>query len=82
MFVYIVVSSTDESFMDETRLLLLLVGSLVTLHTFVFTHITSAVKAVQFFMAKSRAFKSRLKAELGFYRFVHFDLSIYLSIYI
>ena len=31
-----VVSSADESFKDETLLLLLCVGSLVTLHTFVF----------------------------------------------
>ena len=57
-------SSTDESLKDETRQLLLLVGSLVTLHTFVFTNITSADKPVHILMARSRVSKSRLKSEL------------------
>ena len=61
-----VVSSTDESFKDETRLLLLWVGSLVTPHTFVFTHITSVVKPVHFFMARNRVSKSRFKGRALF----------------
>ena len=48
--------SADESLKDETRLLLLWVGSLVTLHTCVFIHIKSVVKPV------SRVYKSCLKA--------------------
>ena len=36
---HLVVSCADESLKDETRLLLLCVGLLVTLHTFVFTYI-------------------------------------------
>ena len=66
-------SSADESLKDETRLLLLWVGSLLTLHTFVFTHITSMVKPVHTFMARSRISKSRLKAELCLNRYVHFS---------
>ena len=67
-------SSADESLKDETRLLLLWVGSLVTLQILVFTHITSVVKPVHIFMARSRVSKSRLKAELCFHlhRYVHF----------
>ena len=42
------------------------------LHTFVFTHITSIVKLVHIFMARSRVSKSRKKAELSFHRYVHF----------
>ena len=58
---YSVVSSTDDSFKDEARVLLLWVGSLVTLHTFVFTYITSVVKPVHFFMARNRVSKNRFK---------------------
>ena len=57
-----VVSSTDETLNNEKRLLLLWVGLLVTLHTFVFTHITSVVKPVHIFMARSRVSKSRSKS--------------------
>ena len=45
----------------------------VTLYTFVFTHITSVVKPVHIFMARSRVSKSPLKAELFYYRYVHFS---------
>ena len=55
--------STDESFKDKMLLLLLLDGSLVTLHTIVLIHITSVVKPVQFFTARSRVFKSFLKPQ-------------------
>ena len=53
-------SSADESLKDETPLLLLGVSSVGTLYTFVFTHITSVVKPVHNFMARSRVPKSRL----------------------
>ena len=61
-------------YMDEhkTRLPLLWVGLLVTLHTFVFIHIRSVVKPVHTFMARSRVSESCLKAELCFHRYVHF----------
>ena len=65
-------SSADESLKDQTRLLLLWIGSLVTLHTFVFTRITSVVKPVYIFMDKIRESKSCLKAELCFHRYVYF----------
>ena len=67
-----VVSSTDESLKDETRLLLLCVGSLVTLHTFMFTHITSVVRPVHIFMVRSGVSKIRLKTELCFHYYVDF----------
>ena len=58
-----VVSSTDESFKDKMRLLLrwvvLVALSWLTLYTFVFTHITSVVKPVHFFMVRSRVSKNR-----------------------
>ena len=66
-------SSADKSLKDETHLLLLWVGLLVTLYIIVFTHIASVVKPVHIFMAGSRVSKSRLKAELCFYRYVHFS---------
>ena len=53
-------SSADESLKDETRLLLLGVSSVGTLYTCVFTHITSVVKPMHNFMARSRVPKSRL----------------------
>ena len=65
-------SSADGSLKDETRLLLLWVGSLVILHTFVFTHLASVVKLMHTFMVRSRASKSYLKAELCLHRYVHF----------
>ena len=46
--------------------------SLVTLHTFVFTQITSVVGPGHFFIARNRVSKSRLKAELCFHRYIHF----------
>ena len=63
-------SSADE---DETCLLLLLVGSLVILYTFVFTSITSVVKPVHICIVRSSVSKSRLKAELCCHRYVHFS---------
>ena len=39
-------NSADESLKDETRLLLFRIGSLVTLHTFVFAHIRFMVKLI------------------------------------
>ena len=72
-------SSADESLKEETRLLLIWVGSLVTLHTFVFTHITSVVKPVHIFMTGGRVSKSHLKAEISFHGYVHY---IYPSLYI
>ena len=80
---FYVYSSADESIKDETRLLLLWVSSLVTLYTFVFTHMTYVVKPVHIFMAKSRVSKSRLKPELCFHRYVYFScVPIYTYIYI
>ena len=76
-------SSTDEPLKDKMHLLLLWVGLLVTLHTFVFSHITSVVKLVHIFMARSRVYKSRLKYRVCFYRYVHFGcVPIYIYIYI
>ena len=46
------------------------VCSLMTLHTFVFTHVTSMVKPVHIFMERSRVFKSRLKAELWYTEYI------------
>ena len=66
-------SRADESLKDETRLLLLWVGSLLTLHTFVLTRVTSVVKPLHTFMVRSRVSKSCLKAELCFHRYVHFS---------
>ena len=54
------------------------VDSLVTLHPFILTHITSVVKAVHIFMVRSRVSKSCSKADLCFPRYVHFD---YVPIY-
>ena len=65
-------SKADESFKDEVRLLLLCVGSLVTLYTFVFTHIASVVGPVHTFKEGSRVSKGRLKGELCFHCYVHF----------
>ena len=77
-FITQLLSSADDSLENETRLLLLWVGSLVTLCTFVFTHITSMVKPVHIFMARSRASKSCLKTELCFHRYVHFPVFRYI----
>ena len=72
-YIYIyIVSSADESLKDETRLLVFRVGSLVTLYTLAFTHITSVVKPVHIFITRSRVSKNRLKAELSFHCYVHF----------
>ena len=60
------------SFNDKTRLVVLWVGSLVTLHTFVFAHITSVVEPMHIIMARSRVSKSCLEAELCFHRFLDF----------
>ena len=59
-------SSIDQSLKGEIHLLLLLVGSLVTWYTFVFSHLASVVKPVHIFMARSRVSKSHLKVELCF----------------
>ena len=59
-------SSIDQSLKGEIHLLLLLVGSLVTRYTFVFSHLASVVKPVHIFMARSRVSKSHLKVELCF----------------
>ena len=59
-------SSIDQSLKGEIHLLLLLVGSLVTRYTFVFSHLASVVKPVHIFMARSRVSKSHLKVELWF----------------
>ena len=59
-------SSIDQSLKGEIHLLLLLVGSLVTRYTFVFSHLASVVKPVYIFMARSRVSKSHLKVELCF----------------
>ena len=61
-----------SSIKDKTRLLLLWVGWVVTLYSFELIHITCAVRPMHIFMARSRASKSRLKAELSFQRYVHF----------
>ena len=45
-------SSAYESSKGEVRLLLLWVGLLVTLHTFVFTQIKYVVKPVHIYMAR------------------------------
>ena len=66
-------SRAEESFKDEARLLLLCVGSLVTLNTFVFTHIASVVGPVHTFMEGSRVSKGRLKGELCFHCYVRFS---------
>ena len=66
-------SGADESVKDKTHLLLLWVGSLAALSTFVFTHVTSVVKPLHIFMAKSRVCKSCLKADFCFHRYVHFS---------
>ena len=54
LFIYIYTtqtfSSADESWKEETRLLLLWVGPLVTLHTIVFTYIASVVKPLFVFV--------------------------------
>ena len=65
-------SSADESLKNETHLLLSWFGSLMTLHTFVFVHITYAVKPVRILIPRSRVSKRCLRAELCFHRFVHF----------
>ena len=68
-----------QSLKDETRLLLLWVGSLETLHIFVFNHIKSVVKPVHFFMTRNRIFKSLkavLIAELCFHRSIVFHQHI------
>ena len=44
----------------------------MTLHFFVFTHITSVLKPVHIFIARSRVSKSCLKAELCFHHYVDF----------
>ena len=73
-------SSRHVSFL----MLLLRVGSLVTLHTLVFTHITSVVKPVDFFMARNRVFKNRFKGWALFPSLCAFCLcsDIYIDIYI
>ena len=65
-------SSTGASLKDETRSLLLWDNSLVTLHTFMFIHITSVLKPVYIYMAESKASKRHIINELWFHRFVHF----------
>ena len=64
--------SADESLQNETLVLLVQVSLLLTPHTFVFIYITSVVKPVHIFMARSRYSKSRSKAELCHYGFEHF----------
>ena len=59
-------SSIDQSLKGEIHLLLLLVGSLVTEYTFVFSHLASAVKPVHIFMVRSRVSKRHLKVGLCF----------------
>ena len=72
------VSSVDKSLMNETCLLLLWVGMLVTLQTFVFIHLTNMVRPVHVFMVRKRVSKNCSRAELFFQRLVHFDfLPIY-----
>ena len=63
------IRSADECFKDETRLLLLWNGSLVTLYTF-YPYLICDVKQVHILMVKSRVSKSCLMAELCFHRFV------------
>ena len=55
------------------RLLLLWVGSLVTLHSFVLTHKTPLLKQLHIFLATHRVSKSHLKAGFSFHRYVHFS---------
>ena len=52
-FIFQMFSSVDESLKNETRLLLLLDGSLATLHFFVLILITSVVKPVHIFIVKT-----------------------------
>ena len=46
-----------SSFKDSSALLNERIGSLVTFHTLAFTHVTSVVKPVHIFMARSRVSK-------------------------
>ena len=74
-----VASSTDESFKDETRLLLLWVGSLVALHTLCSTHlyiyIYSGTQSVQYGIHHWRII-------LSSYRKLAWAWYIYIYIYI
>ena len=65
--------TADESLKDKMRLLLLWVGSLVTLHSFVLTHKTPLLKQLHIFLATHRVSKSHLKAGFSFHRYVHFS---------
>ena len=72
-------SSTDESLKDIMYLLLLWDGLLwdgspVTLHTFLFIHVTSAVKPVHVFMASCRVSKICLMVELCFLTSMKFHI--------
>ena len=58
MFTFQMFSSADESLKEETCLLLLWDGLLVTLHKFVSIHIASLVEPEHAFMASSRVSKS------------------------
>ena len=71
-FITQIFTSADKSLTDERRLLLLWVGLLVTLHTSLFVHITSVVKLVHIFVARSRVSKCCFKTNLCFHRFMHF----------
>ena len=71
-FNVLMVSSVDKSLMNETCLLLLWVGMLVTLQTFVFIHLTNMVRPVHVFMVRKRISKNYSRAELFFQRIVHF----------
>ena len=65
-------SSADELLNDEMFLQFFGLGSLVTLHTFMFTHILSVLEPVHIPMVSSRVSKNCLKAELCFHYSVHF----------
>ena len=89
-FTFQLFSSGDESLKDETRLLLLWDGSLVTLHilcSYIFIHasVVKPVQPVHIFMARNRVSKSYLMVELCFHHFMHFHcvpIHIYIYIYI
>ena len=81
IYVY-VYTSANESLKDEKHLLLLCVGSLVTLYTFVFTHITTVVEPVHIFMLKRTLFSS-LCAYIYIYIYIfHFIIHFQFIIYI
>ena len=55
-FISQIFSKAADSLREEKRLLLLKDGPLVTLHTFAFIHITSAVKPVHIFVEEHRRY--------------------------